>query len=177
MGVARHFITMIYQPLDRLPEPRFPLGIAVRTWKKGEDDEAVLEVFNEAFADHWGFVPMRRENWLYWTGSPRFRPELALLAMSGDEIAGFCHCDINEEKMRRLGRKEGYVDTLAVRRPYRRRGLGRALLLAGLRILKEEGMGSATLDVDAASLTDAIRLYEDVGFKEQKRYILYRREM
>lgn len=175
--VVRHFITMIYQPLDPIARPRFPPGIVVRDWMKGEDDEAVLEVVNEAFADHWGFVPLPRENWLYWIGSPRFRRELTLLAISGDEIAGFCLCDINEERIRRPGRKEGYVDTLAVRRPYRRRGLGRALLLAGLHLLKEEGMESATLEVDAASLTGATRLYEGVGFREQKRYILYRREV
>jgi mycothiol synthase len=177
MRVVRHFVIMIYQPLDQIAEPRFPPGIAVRTWRRGEDDEAVLEVFNEAFADHWGFVPVRRENWLYWIGSSQIRPELALLAMSGDEIAGFCLCHIDEERISRLGRKEGYVNSLAVRRPYRRRGLGRALLLAGLHLLKEEGMESATLDVDAASLIDATRLYEGVGFREQKRYILYRREM
>lgn len=177
MRVARHFITMIYQPLDRLAEPHIPPGIAIRTWKRGEDDEALLEVFNEAFADHWGFVPLPRENWLYWTSLPRFRPELALLAVSGDEIAGFCLCDIDQERIERLGRKEGYVDILAVRRPYRRRGLGRALLLAGLHLLKEEGMESAALDVDIASLTGATRLYEGVGFREQKRHILYRRKV
>ena len=55
-------------------------------------------------------------------------------------------------------RGQGLLDTLAVRRAYRRRGLGRALLLAGFRVLKKEGMESATLDVDAASLTDATRL-------------------
>lgn len=177
MGVARYFLTMVYQSLDRIAESHFPSGIAVRRWKKGKDDEVVLEAVNEAFADHWGFVPTQRENWLYWVGSPRFRPELALLAISGDEIAGFCLCEVNEERIRRLGRKEGYVDILAVRRPYRRRGLGRALLLAGLHRLKEEGMESATLDVDAASLTGATRLYEGVGFREEKRHILYRREM
>lgn len=66
-----------------------------------------MEVLNEAFADPWDFVPVRREKWLYWTGSSRFRPELALLATSGDEIAGFCLCEINEERIRRLGEKRG----------------------------------------------------------------------
>ncbi len=177
MRVARHFIKMIYQPLDEIVEPQFPPGITVRAWKKGEDDEAILEVLNEAFADHWGFVPVPRGDWLYWIGLPRFRRELTLLAISGDEVAGFCLCEINEERIKRLGRKEGYVDTLAVRRSYRRRGLGRALLLAGLRLLKDAGMESATLEVDAASLTGATHLYEGVGFREQKRYILYRRKV
>ena len=94
--------------------------------------------------------------------------------MAGEEIAGLCLCDVNEEHIARIGRQEGWVDILGVRRPYRRRGLGRALLLAGLHVLKEAGMESTTLGVDAESLTGATRLYESVGFVERKRFVLYR---
>ena len=73
--------------------------------------------------------------------------------MAGEEIAGLCLCDVNEEHIARIGRKEGWVDILGVRRPYRRQGLGRALLLAGLHVLKEAEMESAMLGVDADSLT------------------------
>jgi len=124
----------------------------------------------------------------------------------GEEIAGLCLCDVNKEHIARIGRQEGWVDILGVRRAYRHRGLGRALLLAGLHALKEAGMESATplvlrhlsytlgpeaqgfratrtgpkdsgLGVDADSLTGATRLYESVGFAERRRYILYRRPL
>ena len=105
--------------------------------------------------------------------------------MAGEEITGLCLCDVNKEHIARIGRKEGWVDILGVRRAYRHQGLGRALLLAGLHVLKEAGMESAMplvlrpkdsgLGVDAESLTGATRLYESVGFVERRRYILYRR--
>ena len=107
--------------------------------------------------------------------------------MAGDEIAGLCLCDVNKEHIARIGRQEGWVDILGVRRPYRCQGLGRALLLAGLHVLKRAGMESATplvlrpkdsgLGVDAESLTGATRLYESVGFVERKRFVLYRRPL
>ena len=177
MRPARYFLDMAYAPLEDIPEPQFPPGIAVRTWVRGQDDEATLAAFNEAFADHWDFIPVPLEEWLHWTNLPCFRPELNLLAVAGEEIAGICLCDVNEEHIARIGRQEGWVDTLGVRRLYRHQGLGRALLLAGLHVLKEAGMESAMLGVDAESLTGATRLYESVGFVERKRFILYRRPL
>jgi mycothiol synthase len=52
MRPARYFLEMAYMPLEDIPEPQFPPGIAVRTWVRGQDDEATLAVFSEAFADH-----------------------------------------------------------------------------------------------------------------------------
>ncbi len=160
---------------------------SVESIPQGQDDEVVLAVVNEAFApvvrtyrtncDHWGFIPVPLQEWLYWANLPRFRSELNLLAVAGEEIAGLCLCDVNEEHIARIGRKEGWVDTLGVRRPYRHQGLGRALLLAGLHVLKEAGMESAMLGVDAQSLTGATRLYESVGFVERKRFVLYRQAL
>ena len=187
MRPARYFLEMAYVPLEDISEPQFPPGVTVRTWVRGQDDEATLAVFNEAFApvvrtyrtncDHWDFIPEPLEEWLHWAALPRFRPGLKLLAVAGEEIAGLCLCDVNKEHIARIGRKEGWVDILGVRRAYRHQGLGRALLLAGLHVLKEAGMESATLGVDAESLTGATRLYESVGFVERRRYILYRRPL
>lgn len=177
MRPARYFLDMAYAPLEDIPEPQFPPGIAVRSWVRGQDDEAVWAVFNEAFADHWDFIPAPLEEWRHWVNLPRFRPELNLLAVAREEIAGICLCDVNKEHIARIGRKEGWVDILGVRRPYRQQGLGRALLLAGLHVLKGAGMESASLGVDAESLTGATRLYESVGFVERRRYILHRRAL
>ena len=177
MRPVRYFWDMSYALLEDIPEPQFPPGITVRTWVRGQDDEATLAAFNEAFADHWDFIPVPLDEWLHWANLPRFRPELNLLAVAGEKIAGLCLCDINEEHIARIGRQEGWVDILGVRRPYRRQGLGRALLLAGLHVLREAGMESAMLGVDAESLTGATRLYESVGFVERKRFVLYRRPL
>ena len=57
----------------------------------------------------------------------------------------------------------GSVDTLAVRGPWRRRGVARALLLAEFAEFQRRGIRAAELVVDAESPTGATRLYEGVG--------------
>jgi hypothetical protein len=64
-------------------------------WRTSRAWDKVL--VHEAFADHWDFIRVPLEKWLYWVNLPRFHPELNLLAVAGEEIAGICLCDINEQ--------------------------------------------------------------------------------
>ena len=86
-----------------------------------------------------------------------------------DEIAGFCLC-----------RKEayedpdmGYVNILGVRRPWRRRGLGMALLQHAFAEFYRRGQQRAGLGVDAGSLTGATRLYERAGMHVARQFDTY----
>jgi mycothiol synthase len=177
MRRVRCWLEMVYEPLNSIPELEFPPEFALRTFVKGQDEEAWLSTLNEAFRDHWGHVDQTLEECLYWVGLPRFRQELSLIATIGDEIVGLCHCEVNEDEIARIGRKEGWVNILAVRRPYRRRGLGKALLIAGMLSLRKEGMEAIVLGVDAENPTGARHLYEKVGFVERRRYLTYRKEV
>jgi mycothiol synthase len=132
LRVMRYSPHMIYQPLGNLAEPQFTPGIHVRPYVKGQDDESALDAFNEAFADKRWFVPETLEKWVYWFNSSAFREDLSAVALNGEEVVGLCLCTVDEERIEGLGHKDGYVDTLFVRPAYRRRGLGTALLLAGL---------------------------------------------
>ncbi|MDY7041217.1 MAG: GNAT family N-acetyltransferase [Chloroflexota bacterium] len=175
MNPARYFMKMTYEPLDdRIPSPQPPSGIVLRSYAPDKDGRAVWAAVNEAFRDHWGHVEMTLEEWTFWMKSPFFRPELHVLAVDGREIAGVSLIVINEEENNRTGRWEGWIDTLCVRRPYRRRGVGKALLLAGVRQLREAGMEMAALGADTENLTGAVRLYERAGFHETRRWVNYR---
>ena len=77
----------------------------------------------------------------------------------------------------RVGRQEGYVDTIAVLRAYRRRGLGTALLAQSLHALAQAGMEAAALDADAENTTGAVRIYERLGFRVRKTGIAYQKVM
>ena len=59
----------------------------------------------------------------------------------------------------------GWVGTLGVRRPWRRRGIGEALLRRSFRVLHERGYRRVRLSVDAESLTGATRLYKRAGMR------------
>lgn len=164
--LIRHSLEMRTDLDVDLPEPQWPEGMAVRTFVPGEDEQRVYEADMEAFADHWEFV---REPFATWRAGlvehPSFDPLLWFLAEEGRELAGLCLCGVHESGDPAFG----YVTILAVRRPWRRRGLGLALLRHAFREFRRRGMTRAGLDVDAENLTGAVRLYERAGMWIVKR--------
>lgn len=150
-----------------VPDPVYPPGIVVQTMAERPDLRAVWKTCDEAFRDHWGYTETKLEDWEHWTRAADHRPELWLVARNSkdDRAVGVCLNGIDPDYNARLGRQAGWIHTLAVRRPYRGQGLGRALLLAGMHILQQEGMGWAKLGVDSENLTGALRLHESVGFQ------------
>jgi mycothiol synthase len=71
----------------------------------------------------------------------------------------------------------GYVNTLGVVRPWRRRGIGLALLHHAFGELGGRGKKRVGLGVDGSSLTGAVRLYEQAGMHVERRRILYEKEL
>jgi ribosomal protein S18 acetylase RimI-like enzyme len=132
---------------------------------------------NEAFRDHWGHTDLLLEQWEHWITEPDYRPGLWYIAWDTekDEPAGVCLNGIVPEHNARVGRQEGWVHVLGVRRAYRKQGLGRALLLIGMKALQKTGMQWAMLGVDSENLTGALRLYEGAGFRPAKRSAAFRK--
>ncbi len=76
--------------------------------------------------------------------------------------------------IRRRDPTVGEVEELSVRAGSRRRGLGRALLLDGLRCLREHGAETARLSTGTTNPHRSYDLYEDVGFQRRNEYVRYR---
>jgi ribosomal protein S18 acetylase RimI-like enzyme len=97
--------------------------------------------------------------------------------LRGDQIAGGVLNTIYPEENEGLGLKRGWLDSVFTRRPWRRRGLARALIARSLAALRERGMTSAILGVDADNPTGALGLYEGIGFAVESRYTAWRKPM
>ena len=153
-----------------LPVPKFPEGIQLRPFVKGEHDVAVWQAQNEAFRDHWGSHDQTFEEWKHSRfGDPEFDPSLWAIAWEGDEVAGF--------SLNRFRMGIGWIRTLGVRRPWRKRGLGEALLYHSFGEFYRRGMKTIGLGVDAQNPTGATRLYQKVGMYAASEFLTYEKEL
>jgi mycothiol synthase len=157
--------------LDGPPsEPNFPEGIELRPFIKGEHDIPVWQAQNESFRDHWGSHDVSFEEWQRSRfQDPEFDPTLWSIAWDGDEVAGF---SLNRYRM-----GIGWIRTLGVRRPWRKRGLGEALLLHSFGAFYKRGTKTIGLGVDAQNPTGATRLYQKVGMYAASEYVTSEKEL
>jgi mycothiol synthase len=136
--------------------PSFPPGVEVRPFVPGRDDEAWLEVNNAAFAGHpenggWGLEDLGERMDMAW-----FDPDGFRLAWDGEDLAGFCWTKVHPD-----GAGEIYV--IAAAPSHHGRGLGKALVMEGIRHLSDTGVPRVFLFCEADN-TRAMALYERLGF-------------
>jgi mycothiol synthase len=163
---TRHYCRMLVE-FDAPPEvPQWPEGIVPDTFDPNRDLLAAALASREAFQDHFGFVASSIETELeqtrhYIDSDPDFEPMLWFFARAVNDgaVVGLCLCAPADAG----DRTTAYVQNLGVRPAWRRRGLGRALLLHAFGQIHRRGIGKVALHVDMQSLTGATRLYESVG--------------
>jgi len=166
---ARGYYRMSVELDEKPPAPEWPEGMTVRAFVPGRDDRAVYETVEDAFRDVWGRPRGSFERFLGFTRAEAFDPELWFLAEGGGGISGVCLCKI-------LGDR-GEVEVVGVRRPWRGRGLGLALLRQALGELYSRGVREVGLSVDSESTTRAPRLYGRAGMRVAENYVLYQKEL
>jgi mycothiol synthase len=173
---ARYFFEMECPTLDGIVLPPMPQGLEVRPVTT-DQLRRLWDADVEAFADHWGGFDASDGRFEAWQSDPKFDPSLFMVAWDGDEIAGGVINEINEAENAALGRLQGWLASVFVRRAWRRRGLARALVMRSLAILRDRGMTSAGLGVDADNANEALRLYTECGFEVELRSAAYRKPL
>jgi mycothiol synthase len=161
-----------------VPDPVWPEGITLRTFDPQRDAEAVYHADVESFRDHFGYVEQPFEEGFkrfkhFVFDKPDFDPTLLFLATDGNEIAGINICQsqsFDDPDM-------GWVGTLGVRRPWRKRGIGLALLRHSFNEFYRRGKRKVGLGVDAQNLTGALRLYETAGMHIHQAFDQYEKEL
>jgi mycothiol synthase len=170
--LVRHSYRMTVGLEGALPQPEWPDEVEVRSFETG-DERALYELQQETFEDVWEHVPLSFDEWSHWLlQPPRFVPELWFLAVADGEPVAYaiCHPHAGNPEL-------GWIGILGVRRTWRRRGLGRAVLLHAFHAFRARGLRQAGLGVDAESLTGAHRLYESAGMRETARFDVYEKNL
>jgi mycothiol synthase len=171
----RRFASMERPNLDAIPDVSLPEGLAIRP--VGRDRVALRQVFDadvEAFRDHFGWTEGSDERFAEFVENPDTDPDLWLVAFDGDEVAGAVLNGIHADA---TGARSGWLDSIFTRRPWRQRGLARALIAKSLVLLREHGMNAASLGVDLTNPHQALALYESCGFRIVSSDTAYRKSM
>lgn len=172
--VVRWFFDMVRPTLDGIADVALPAGFELRPVSP-EQYPQLWRANREAFRDHWGGSDESEAAMHRFFDDPSNDPSLWVIAWDGDEIAGGIINSIHAEENEALGLERGWLSSVFTRRPWRRRGLARALIARSLVLLRDRGMTSAALGVDADNPSGALGLYEGSGFAVAERFTAMRK--
>ena len=147
--------------------PTLAPGITIAEVQPSVDDDALHEVIEESFRDHYRSHPKPLATWRAEVlGDPQFKPQFFLLARDGDAVLGglegFDRGDL------------GWISRVGVRASARGRGVARALLMESFARMHDSGLRRVELGVDAQNASGAAKLYESVGMRTLLHYELWR---
>lgn len=172
MGYApvRYFWRMEITLKEEPSAPAFPAGLELRPFDKEAHASLIWQADNEAFNEHWGSHASTFEEWKFRKFErPEFDPTLWFVLWDGDQIAAF--------SQNRYRNGIGWVGTLGVRKPWRKQGLGLALLQHSFRDFYQRGTPTIGLGVDAANSTGATRLYQRAGMHAATEFVTFEKEL
>lgn len=167
---VRYFYRMQIEMDKAPPAAEWPPGILLRPFQPAMHTRPVYDALEEAFRDHWGYTPGNFGDWVKKrTEYEGFDPTLWAVAWDGDRIAG--------ASLARMRWGAGWISQLAVRRPWRRLGLGLALLQHTFGQFYRREARQVALGVDAENPTGATRLYEKAGMRVLHEFVAYEKAL
>mgnify|MGYP005850655669 FL=1 len=148
-----------------------PDGLRLRPFVPERDARAVYEAEQDIFRDNWGYLDIPYEVWTHLRLGEGIDPAQWLVAVAGEEIAGLCLA-----RPWGTGRPNAaWIDTVGVRKAWRRRGLARALLSAMFAQMRTRGFDEVQLEVDTENTSHAVTLYEQAGMEVAKTYLIHQK--
>lgn len=172
LPLVRWFTKMERDLSAPIPDLPAPDGLEFRA-PTADDVARIRAARDDAFRDHWGSQPSSDEGWASAMGQPTVRLDLGMLALDGDEVAGFVLTDVYPDDFESQGYRGGYLPLVGVRRAWRRRGVAPALLAAVFRAHRAEGFERVALDVDSENPSGALGLYTGMGFEPVSRSVAF----
>ena len=161
---------------EPIPDFELPAGLELRPVREA-DHRKIWDADVEAFRDHW--EPRDRNDGDFEAAFtyPEIDTALWRVAWDGDEVVGSVMNYIFPEENAKLGVEVGWLSHVSVRKPWRGRGVAKALIVSSLRVLRDRRMSVAALGVDGENPTGALALYEGLGFYRHQMWISHRKPL
>lgn len=163
--------------LADLPPARTVPGVDLVAFDRGRDEQ-VRHAHNAAFTQHYGSSERDRASWeAMFTGRQAFRPDLSILAVEDGDVLGYALAYVVEADTVASGHTDVYYGQIGVVPRARGRGLAKAVVVAALRAAADAGCSAASLEVDSDNVTQALGLYEALGFGTRRTQVSWSRRL
>ena len=167
---VRWFEDMLRPLSAPLQVPR-PSDVSIVDWTEVGSDE-LLRLSNESFADHWGSTPRDATAWEHLLSSSTVRTDLSFVATAGSQPVGYALNAFFGDDEEISGRRDGWIESLGVKKEWRRRGIAAALIARSLDAFRGAGFTHAMIGVDTDNPSGAAGLYQRLGFETLHRTVI-----
>ena len=169
-----HEYIMVKKTQD-IPSPEHPEGLEFEDFLlKDSTDQQLTDcmmAINSAFSQDEMFSPRTMESLKKWKDATTDINRINLAKMDGDVI-GECVSTIEVDYNKEHNVNTGWIGAFGVLEEHRRKGVGKALLVEGMKWLQDQGMDTLYLGV-AVKNPKALDLYKSVGFEMEQEGITY----
>jgi mycothiol synthase len=152
---GHHYINLMRDLRESVPDEPPPDGITVRHVAGMDEFEERVSIHREV----WHPSKVTLEAYRRMRTAPGYAPELDLVAATPEGVfASYCICWFDPVS------KSGEFEPVGTRAAFRRKRLGRAVMLEGLRRLSTRGAETAFVTSEGSNEA-ALALYQSVGFQ------------
>ncbi|MFJ5762326.1 GNAT family N-acetyltransferase [Neobacillus sp. NPDC093182] len=166
---SRLYERMKIQLEEQPGQNHLPEGMTLRPFQPDQDEETLFSLYDETFRDTWGYTKKDFSTWISQKKGDGYDPSLWFLVWKDAKPAGFLMSRMQEDGL--------FIDLLGVKREYRKDGIGKALLLHTFGMAYQQNQKTILLYVDSDSLTNANRLYQQVGMTPHSQTAVYMKEL
>ena len=162
--ISQTYAEMKRSLADPIDERALPDGLEIRP-VTSEASRMVWEADQEAFRDHVGYSPGTEADYQEFAGRPTMDPALWKVAFDGDRVAGQVLNYVDPGENAKLGRLRGWTEWISTQRPWRNKGVAKALITESMLMFREMGMTEVGLGVHTTNPTGAYEVYESLGYQ------------
>lgn len=152
--------------------------VQLRRFENGslEDLKLLTWLTNETFKEHYNWRPHTIDEVRYFLEQdPQFKDQENLFTLSEGKPVGYVGTGIDKKYNAERNVRCGWIVSIGVLKQNRLKGVGKRLMIEGMKLLRAKDMTEALLGVDDQNPTNAIKLYEKMGFTAVEKDIAYRK--
>ncbi len=157
---------------EEVPAPELPPGFGLRSLRAAQDEGSLTRLQNAAFGGSWGFCPNTVDEIEARLNLNTSDPEGVIFVTNRDRLVAY----IWTTRTAGSGNPIGCIGMTGVHPDCRGKGLGRAIVLAGLKYLVSNGIRTVELEVDEQNAR-AKEMYLSLGFRKVREALWYEKAL